>query len=239
MLYIAICDDDETMLELIRKNVRMLLKEKSLTAEITAYVQSREMQYDIQEGKFFDLILCDIEMPGIDGMELSAYMKNYLPDVLIIFITAHLQYAVDAFELSIFRYILKDSFKAKFRHAFEDAVHMIQMQSDQYYMARIAGRFEKIRYRRILYIQREGKYAVITCTDGTTVRIRKTLAQVYKELDDGDFAYAGRGDIINLSHVMGIADHMVRMEDGTQILASHTKLEQVKERLNDFWGGQL
>ena len=236
---IAICDDDEEMIELVKTNIITLLKEKVLTAEITAYVQSREMQYDIQEGKFFDLVLCDIEMPDIDGMKLSAYMKNYLPDVLIIFITAHLQYTIDAFELSIFRYIPKDSFKARFRHAFEDAVHTIQMQSNQYYIIQIAGHLEKIRYRRILYIQREGKYAVITLMGGATVRIRKTLAQVYKELDAGDFAYASRGDIVNLSHIMGIIDNVIEMEDGRRIWTSNKKLEQVKERLNDFWGGQI
>lgn len=239
MLYIAICDDDEQMVELVRANINILLKEKVITAQITAYVQSRAMQYDIQEGKYFDLVLCDIEMPDIDGMKLSAYMKNYLPDVLIIFITAHLQYAVDAFELSIFRYIPKDTFKAKFQHAFEDAVQMIQMQSNQYYIVRLSGHLEKIRYRRILYIHREGKYAVLTLMGGSTVRIRKTLAQVYQELAPGDFAYASRGDIINLSHVLGIIDNRIEMEDGNQIWTSRTKLEQVKGKLNDFWGGQI
>ena len=74
---------------------------------------------------------------------------------------------------------------------------------------------------------------------GTTVRIRKTLAQVYKELDSGDFAYASRGDIVNLSHIMGIIDNVIEMEDGKRIWTSNKKLEQVKERLNDFWGGQI
>lgn len=86
---------------------------------------------------------------------------------------------------------------------------------------------------------REGKYAVLTLLDGSTIRIRKTLAQVYKELVTGDFVYASRGDVINLSHVMSITDHMIEMEDGKQIWPSHAKLEQVKEQLNDFWGGQI
>ncbi len=239
MLYIAICDDDEKMLELIQVNIRTLLKKQALTAKITTYVHSRNLQYDIQEGTYFDLALCDIEMPDIDGMKLSAYMKNYLPDILIIFITAHLQYAIDAFELSVFRYIPKNSFQAKFQHAFEDAVKMIRMQKDQYYIVRMAGHLRKIQYRRILYIHREGKYAVLTLLDGSTIRIRKTLAQVYKELVNGDFVYASRGDVINLSHVMSITDHMIEMEDGKQIWPSHAKLEQVKEQLNDFWGGQI
>ena len=44
MLYIAICDDDEKMIELVKTNIITQLKEKVITAEITAYVQSREMQ---------------------------------------------------------------------------------------------------------------------------------------------------------------------------------------------------
>ena len=65
------------------------------------------LQYDIEEGQYYDLILSDIEMPQIDGMDLAAYMKRYLPDVLIIFITSHLKYAVDAFELSVSIYTQK------------------------------------------------------------------------------------------------------------------------------------
>ena len=44
-------------------------------------------------------------MPGITGMELSEKIKPHLPNVKIIFITSHIEYAIDAFELSIFRYV--------------------------------------------------------------------------------------------------------------------------------------
>ena len=47
---------------------------------------------------FFDLILLDIEMPGVTGMEIAEKIKPFLPNVKIIFITSHVEYAIDAFE---------------------------------------------------------------------------------------------------------------------------------------------
>ena len=127
MIYIAICEDNEESAKLLKNKVTMLLKEDNVLAEVTVYTQSRLLQYDIQEGRYFDLILSDIEMPDIDGMVLASYIKNYLSEVLIIFITSHLKYAIDSFELSIFRYIPKKSIDSRLPHRSEE--HTSELQS--------------------------------------------------------------------------------------------------------------
>ena len=73
--------------------------------------------YDIQEQKHYDLILSDIEMPKMNGMELAGYIKSYLPQVFIIFITSHIKYAIDAYELSIFRYVPKNMITERLKPA--------------------------------------------------------------------------------------------------------------------------
>ena len=105
MIYIAVCDDNEKLAKALRNKICQYVKENYEPVDITVYTQSTLLQYDIEDGKYFDLVLSDIEMPNIDGMNLVAYIKKHLPEVLIIFITSHLKYAIDAFELSIFRYI--------------------------------------------------------------------------------------------------------------------------------------
>lgn len=239
MIYIAICDDNEKSVEVLNNKVTKYLKNSSEIADITVYTQSRMLQYDIQEGKHFDLILSDIEMPHIDGMNLAAYIKRYLPDVLIIFITSHLKYAIDAFELSIFRYIPKNSINTRLPHALKDAISMIKMQADQYYTIQTPTRIEKVPYQKILYIQREGKNSVLTLTDNSITKVRKSLAQVFKELKSEDFIYVDRGDIVNLVHIMGIKDSIVELKNGVRLPASHAKVDQIKERLSDFWGEQI
>ena len=80
MIYIAICDDNKKSVEILESKVSAWLKENHKRAEVHTYTQSQMLQYDIEEGQHYDLILSDIEMPQIDGMDLAAYMKRYLPD---------------------------------------------------------------------------------------------------------------------------------------------------------------
>lgn len=239
MIYIAICDDNEKSASALKSRVTAYLKKNNVLAELTVYTQSRMLQYDIQEGKYFDLILSDIEMPHIDGMKLAAWLKQYLSEVLIIFITSYLKYAVDAFELSIFRYIPKNAVDDRLPQALRDAIHMINMQANDYYMIQMPSRIEKIPYKKILYIQREGKNSVFYLTDGATSKVRKSLTEVFKELHSEDFIYVDRGDIVNLAHILGIRDGIVELENGIYLPASHAKLEEIKNRLSDFWAAQI
>ena len=109
MLRIAICDDDSATVQSNRSIAEDCLKQCGSAGEIAAYTHSDNLLYDITEdGFFFDLILLDIEMPGSTGMELAGKIRPCLPNVKIIFITSHVEYAIDAFELSIFRYVPKN-----------------------------------------------------------------------------------------------------------------------------------
>lgn len=108
MLRIAICDDDKITVESHRNITENCLKDCGSIGEIETYITSDNLLCDITEdGFFFDLILLDIEMPGSTGMDIAEKIKPYLPNVKIIFITSHIEYAIDAFELSVFRYVPK------------------------------------------------------------------------------------------------------------------------------------
>ncbi len=239
MIYIAVCDDEERSLAVLKERVNALLKEYGIYAEVTGYSQSRLLQYDIEEGKYFDLVLSDIEMPYIDGMQLAEYIKKYLPEVLIIFITSHMKYAIDAYELSIFRYVPKNNMDSRFSHALLDAVKMIESRSNQTYCISTPTRMEKIPYRKILYIERDGKNSVINLTDGSATRVRKSLSAVLKELSSDDFVFIDRGNIVNIPYIMKIIDGCVELENGIRLFASHARLEQLKKKVSEFWGERI
>jgi len=239
MIRIAICDDEEKAVALHEQFVKDSLQACSIGYEITTYTQSRNLLYDItDDGFFYDLILLDIEMPGISGMEIPQQIKAFLPNVRIIFVTSHTEYAIDAFELSIFRYVPKSNLEVKLTTAVTDAAKLIELETGQEYTIQTAKRMEKIPYKDIYYIQRDGKNASIVSSAGTS-KVRKSLQQMFDELNTPEFIFIDRGYIVNIIQIMKISDGMAVLKNGEQLPISRSHLKEVKRQINQFWGAHI
>ena len=239
MVKIAICDDEEKSVALHERMVRECLQAAGIGCEITTYTQSRNLLYDITDDAFFyDLILLDIEMPGISGMELPQQIKGFLPNVRIIFVTSHTEYAIDAFELSIFRYVPKNNLEAKLPAAVLDAARLIELEAGQEYTIQTASRLEKIPFKDIFYVQRDGKNAMIVSSTGTA-KVRKSLQQVFDELNTPEFIFIDRGCIVNIIHIMKNRGGMAVLKNGEQLPISRSHLQEVKQKINEFWGAHI
>ncbi|NBH32532.1 DNA-binding response regulator [Clostridiaceae bacterium] len=235
MLHVAICEDDNSLLAVIKDKVQKYLKENNRIAMLETYDRSDLLKYDIQEGKYFDIVFSDIEMPDTDGMKLAEQIRNCLPDAIIIFVTAYLKYAIDAYELDVFRYIPKSSLDEKLPRALNDALKRMESQSHKSYLIQTATKIEKILHKQIIYIQKDGKNAMIICTDGSVKKVRKSLSDVYKELHSEDFVFVERGSIVNLAQIKGIRNDEILLNNGVCLHASHTRMEEVKNRMTIYW----
>jgi len=239
VLHIAVCDDDQTAVQTHKEILEMCIKECTSVYQTEMYTDSGNLLYDITEDHFFfDLILLDIEMPGNTGMEIAQKIKPFLPNVKIIFITSHIEYAIDAFELSIFRYVPKNDMQKRLPAAIQDAVRLIVLEDGKAYTIQTNSRFEKIPYREIYYIARDGKNASITTAGGIS-KVRKSLQQVYEELGAEEFIYIDRGCIVNMIHIMQIKDGMAVLKNGTALPVSRSHLQEVKAQINHYWGTHI
>ena len=248
MLYVAVCEDDSSLLANIKNKVQNYFKEENIMAMLETYDRSDLLKYDIQEGKYFDLVLSDIEMPDTDGMKIAEQVRSCLPDAIIIFVTAYLKYAVDAYELHIFRYIPKNQLKERLPHALKDAVSLLEIQNTDSYIISSQNRLERIPYKEILYIGKDGKNALFHTTAsgrqeeiGTdrNRRVRKTLAEVFDELHSEEFYFIERGYIVNLRHVTGISHTDCILTDQTRLPVSQSRLPELKKRLNKYWQDKI
>lgn len=239
MIHIAICDDDAEMVAGHKNVVEECLKQSESAGQITTYTSSDNILYDITEDdKFYDLVLLDIEMPGFSGMEVAEKIKPFLPNAKVIFITSHIEYAIDAFELFVFRYVPKQDKDRRLPLAVSDAIRLLELEDGKAYTIQTNSRLEKIPYKDILYIMKDGKNAEITGSSGVS-KVRKTLQQVFDEIGAEEFIFIDRGCIVNIIHVMQIKDGMAVLKNGESLAVSRSHLQEVKDQINAYWGAHI
>lgn len=240
MIRIAICDDENEAVALQESIVKNSLQSCGISYEITTYTHSSNLLYDITDDHFFyDLLLLDIEMPDVSGMEISERVKPYLPNAKIIFVTSHIEYAIDAFELSIFRYVPKDNLDHRLAVAVADAAKLIELETDSAYVIQTSNRLEKIPYKDIFYIRRDGGKNSMICSRMGTSKVRKSMQQVFEELNAPEFIFIDRGYIVNIIQIMKIIDGMAYLKNGETLPISRSHLQEIKRQINKFWGAHI
>lgn len=239
MIEIAVCDDERPSLERSSEQARSSAARLHLQADVVPYTRSDALLYDIiEDGAHFDLLLLDIEMPNVDGMDLAAQIKPHLPDAKIIFITSHAEYAIDAFELSVFRYVPKSDINQRLPRALDDALRIIAVDADRAFAFERAGRMERIAYRAMDYIDRSGKDCVIHHA-GSESRVRMSLQELVCALDSDEFIFIDRGIVVNLTKVKRVRGQSALLLDGTELPISRGRLKETKRALAVFWGSKL
>lgn len=239
MIRIAICDDEPDSILRNKEILQECTGRVKCIADTITYSNGEMLLSDILEDNFFlDLILLDIEMPNISGMEIVQSIKPKLPNVRVIFITSHIKYAIDSFELSIFRYVPKNDLEKRLTYAVTDALKLIMLENNKNYMVVTANRMEKVSFQDILYIQREGKNSAITTFNGV-IKVRKSLQSVREELDAEEFIFIERGCIVNLIQVTNIKNSMIYLKNQIELPISRSHLQEVKIALNSYWGKRI
>ena len=239
MIRIAICDDEPDSILRNKEILQACTGRMKCIADMITYTHGEMLLSDILEDDFFyDLILLDIEMPNISGMDIVQSIKPRLPNVRVIFITSHIKYAIDSFELSIFRYVPKDDLEKRLTYAVSDALKLIMLENHKNYLVVTANRMEKVSFQDILYIQREGKNSAITTFHGV-IKVRKSLQNVLEELDAEEFIFIERGCIVNLIQVTQIKNSMIYLKNQIELPISRSHLQGVKVALNSYWGKRI
>lgn len=150
MVNCVICDDDNAIVEKTKAVIEDVFRKNDCAASISTYTNSILLISDILEYKPADLAILDIEMPHYNGMKIAEEIKKHFPECCIIFLTSHIKYAVESYELQIFRYTPKSEIETKLPVYIADAIGMLMVQKEQTYTILKNDNIEQLPYRQIL-----------------------------------------------------------------------------------------
>jgi len=157
--------DDES---LARSRLRSLLADcSSPPAEVVAEAAHGEGALAQLANARFDLVLLDIHMPGLDGLELARQLRSRPGAPAVVFVTAYAAHAVTAFELEAVDYLTKPVRAERLQQALQKAERYLKDQRaplaepQDVLLIQDRGRTERVPLSEILYLKSELKYLTV------------------------------------------------------------------------------
>lgn len=237
MYRIAICDDEDVFIKSMGEVVRTFFRESGKAVKVTEYPDGNQLKKDILAGELFHIVILDIEMPDISGMELASVIKSRCQDAVLIFVTAHERYAVSAYELSVFRYVLKSRMEEMLTRALAAAIQNLDIE-EKFYIIEKADCVRRILQRDILYIYRSEKNAVIVTRD-ERIKVRKPLKDVYEVLHEPQFFFADRGYIVNIGQIRSSRRNALLMKNQDEVPISVSHIQKAREMVKQYWNRRM
>lgn len=235
MLRVLVVDDEP----LARRNLTALLKPDPAIAVVTECGSGLEAIEVIRKSRP-DLVFLDVQMPECDGFDVLEQLGSEMPSTLI-FVTAHNEYALRAFEAGALDYLLKPFDDARFQRAFGRAKEKIalyasrQRQPLDRLVVKSPGRVLFLHVVDIDWIEAADYYACIHVGDASHL-IRRTLAELEGDVGDQRFFRTHRSVIVNLERIRGLelqsdGEYAVVLIGGTQLRLSRRYRKALQDRL--------
>jgi two-component system response regulator AlgR len=225
MMKIIIADDEP----LARDRLRALIKELGMGKVVAMANNGMEVLFATRAYQP-ELVLLDIHMPGMDGLQTAGQLALFHPAPVIIFTTAYEEYAVEAFEYQAIDYLMKPIRKERLEQALNRAYTFIQTPAAFPQMPTPAARTHISYYRRgelllapvnqIYYFFANQKYVVLRWVDGEAL-ISEALRDLEQEFA-GQFLRIHRSTLVAMVQIAGLIK-----KDGR----SYIQLKDISETL--------
>lgn len=233
MIRIIIAEDDRKCADQLERYVEKFGHETGQSFQISHYDNGEDLvaQYKPE----YDLILLDIEMPFINGMEAAAYIRQIDPKVVIVFVTNSAQYAIQGYSVKAMDYILKPINYFSFSQRLGQALQYVRKHEDTYITVAKKGGSIRLQVSGIYYVEHLGRKLVIHTRAGI-YESTATLQQVEDALCGQGFARCNKGYLVNLEYVDGIRDSCAVVR-GDKLLISRGRRSTFLEALAKHMGG--
>jgi two-component system LytT family response regulator len=226
---VAIVDDEP----LARVGLRAVI-EKDPEVVVVGECMGTEAAAMIERERV-DILFLDVQMPEVDGFDVLAALR---PDKapITVFVTAHNEYAVRAFDVHAIDYVLKPIEDTRLLTALARAKSRLSHRSryTDRFLVRERGKIVVVRAGDIDWIESADDYVTLHA-GGETHLVRQTMSDLEASLDGGRFVRVHRGTIVNIDRVREVVslmhgDSTLVLVDGTRVRLSRTRRSEFEKR---------
>lgn len=227
MYRFAICDDNEADLALVHSLVEEWALATGNGADIEDYSSAEHFLFAYEEKRDVDVLLLDIEMEGMSGMELARKIRQKDRQIQLIFITGYMEYFSDGYDVEALHYLLKPVNREKFMQVMERAKQRLKTREKMLNLI-LPSEIVRIPLYEIRYLEVQRNYVTIHAKENYSVK--RTLNDLEKELDESFFR-TGRSFIVNLRYIKKVTRLCVILKDGTEIPLSRGQYDTVNQAI--------
>lgn len=228
---IAIVDDEKP----IRDLYESYLKEwavKKYNIKIEKFESAEEFLFKYEDDSSLDLLLLDIEMKGINGVELAKKLRDKEDRLQIIFISGYSEYITYGYDVDALHFLVKPISKEKLYNILDKALAKTNAE-DKFILIKHGGALKKLYLNQIYYIKSDRNYILIDCKD-EEFRVRMSIKEAMEKIDDR-FHQIGRSEIINIEKIDSFDVEKIVLENTKVIYLPKGTFEELNRKIISYY----
>ncbi|SBV97046.1 Response regulator receiver domain protein [uncultured Eubacteriales bacterium] len=232
---VAIVEDTQAEADLLKEFLARYSRERDVEFTVTHF-KSGELFLE-KYRPVYDIVLMDIGLPKINGMEAAARLRELDETTTLIFITNMAQFAVRGYEVDAFDFVVKPVSYSNFALKLQRALTKLISRKETEVIVSVADGMYRIPSSQIKYIEISG-HKMIYHTTGDTIRAYGNLKEVEAILNGKQFVRCNSCYLVNLHYVYAIRAYTV-VVDGEELQISRPRKKAFVQALNDYLGGVI
>lgn len=196
MVNMALCDDNRQFLNILKSKVSSIISEHNYQCNMIDFCDGIELVQYCKKN-IVDIILADVDMPNMNGFQAIEELQKLQPNLNVIFVTAHSEFAYQAYDYNPFCFVCKSDLN-RLNRVLLKLIDKINLKKEQKDILHI--QFESvvdIDINDVIYFDASKNYVIAHCRNGGYFSFRATIKEVYEQLHNESFILIQRGYIAN------------------------------------------
>jgi DNA-binding LytR/AlgR family response regulator len=226
-------DDDSVQLEYLKVLMEKYSNSKDISLELSFFHSAEEMIFENNGTYPYDMIVLDVQMDKINGIELAKTIREKDKNVFIAFVSGMANYVFDGYEVQAIRYILKPVNYQSIEELL-DYVKTNLEESNRYLIISAFGEKRKINHDEIVYIESMGHYITIYL-DKEKYEYKYNISDLCIELKNSDFVRVHRSYVVNIKHIEKITKNECYLINDFVVPLSRSSYKSVNEKFINYY----